>query len=177
MRKHISFAYVPFFLLHLNFFSLWLRHQRSTNKIRPDGAPSFTGNPVLLSIVKPFCNLSLPLSVQPYLRVLCVWWNTHTMTFFLLVHYGAFLFTCTYYNIANCLCYYTNQCSQFSLCCHLLSSTNSHSVLSAKKRCLHLGNLSCLWKLSVSSFPNDLRNMPCLFLTVRFCSNTQLVST
>jgi len=27
--------------------------------------------------VKPFCNLSLPLSVQPHLGVLCDWWNTH----------------------------------------------------------------------------------------------------
>ena len=32
---------------------------------------------VLLFTVKPFCNLSLPLSVQPYLGVLCAWWNTH----------------------------------------------------------------------------------------------------
>jgi len=45
MRKHISFAFVPFFHLQLNFFLLRLRHQRSADKIRPDWAPSFTGNP------------------------------------------------------------------------------------------------------------------------------------
>jgi len=44
MRKHFFFAFVPFFLLQLKFFPLRLHHQRSTNKIRPDGAPSFTGN-------------------------------------------------------------------------------------------------------------------------------------
>jgi len=38
-------------------------------------------------------------------------------------------------------------------------------------------NLVNLWILSVASFPNDLGNIPCLFLTVRFCSDTQLVST
>jgi len=31
----------------------------------------------LLFTVKPLCNLSLPLSVQPHLGVLCAWWNTH----------------------------------------------------------------------------------------------------
>jgi len=44
MRKHFSFAFVLFFLLQLNFFPLRWRHQRSAYKIRPDGAPSFTGN-------------------------------------------------------------------------------------------------------------------------------------
>jgi len=34
------------FLSQLNFFPLRLRHQRSANKIRPDGAPSFRGNPL-----------------------------------------------------------------------------------------------------------------------------------
>jgi len=37
-----------FFLLPLNFFPLRLRHQRFANKIRPDGAPSFTSNAVEL---------------------------------------------------------------------------------------------------------------------------------
>jgi len=31
--------------MQLNFFPLRLRHKRSADKIRPDGAPSFTGNP------------------------------------------------------------------------------------------------------------------------------------
>jgi len=48
MRKHFSFAFVLFFLLQLNFFPLQLRHQRSANKIRHDGAPSFTGNPFII---------------------------------------------------------------------------------------------------------------------------------
>jgi len=44
MRKHFSFAFVPFFLLQFNFYPLRLHLQRSANKIRPDGVPSFTGN-------------------------------------------------------------------------------------------------------------------------------------
>jgi len=39
-----------FFLLQLNVFPLRLRYQRSANKIRPDGAPSFIGN--LKSLLK-----------------------------------------------------------------------------------------------------------------------------
>jgi len=40
---------------------------------------------VLLFTVKPFCNLSLPLSAQPHLGVLCAWSNTHTMA---VLHHG-----------------------------------------------------------------------------------------
>jgi len=40
IRKHLFFAFVAF---ASQFFPLRLRHQRSANKIRPDGAPSFTG--------------------------------------------------------------------------------------------------------------------------------------
>jgi len=42
---------------------------------------------ILLFTVKPFCNLSLPLSVQPHLGVLCAWWNTHTMA---VPHHGLY---------------------------------------------------------------------------------------
>ena len=45
---------------------------------------------VLLFTVKPFCNLSLPLSTQPHLGVLCVWSNTHTMA---VLHHGLYNFT------------------------------------------------------------------------------------
>jgi len=36
------------------------------------------------------CNLSLTLSVQPHLGVLCAWWNTHTMA---VLHHGLYNFT------------------------------------------------------------------------------------
>jgi len=39
----------------------------------------------LLFTVKPFGNLSLPLSAQPHLVVLCAWSNTHTMA---VLHHG-----------------------------------------------------------------------------------------
>jgi len=45
---------------------------------------------VLLFTVKPFCNLSLPLSAQPHLGVLCAWSNTHTMA---VLHHGLYNFT------------------------------------------------------------------------------------
>jgi len=38
-----------------------------------------------LFTVKPFYNLSLPLSTQPHSVVLCAWWNIHTMA---VLHYG-----------------------------------------------------------------------------------------
>jgi len=44
MRKHFSFAFVLFSFATQLFFTPG-RHQRSADKIRPDGAPSFTGNP------------------------------------------------------------------------------------------------------------------------------------
>jgi len=44
--------------------------------------------------VKPFCNLSLPLSVQPHLGVLCPWSNTHTIKIKMAVlHQGLYNFT------------------------------------------------------------------------------------
>jgi len=45
---------------------------------------------VLLFTVKPFCNLSLPLSAEPHLGVLCAWSNTHTMA---VLHHGLYNFT------------------------------------------------------------------------------------
>jgi len=50
---------------------------------------------VLLFTVKPFCNLSLPLSVQPHLVVLCAWSNTHTMA----VLHGLYNFTVFFFYI------------------------------------------------------------------------------
>jgi len=46
--------------------------------------------PTLLFTVKPFCNLSVPLSAQPHLGVLCTWLNTHTMA---VLHHGLYNFT------------------------------------------------------------------------------------
>ena len=45
---------------------------------------------VLLFTVKPFCNLSLPLSAQSHLGVLRAWSNTHTMA---VLHHGLYNFT------------------------------------------------------------------------------------
>jgi len=45
---------------------------------------------VLLFTVKPLRNLSLLLSVQPHMELLCAWWNTHTMT---VLHHGLYNFT------------------------------------------------------------------------------------
>jgi len=53
---------------------------------------------VLLLTVKRFCNLSLPLSVQPHLGVLCAWWSTHTMA---VLHHGLYNFTVLYISHRN----------------------------------------------------------------------------
>ena len=45
---------------------------------------------VLLFTVKPFCTLSLLLSAQPNLGVLCAWWNTYTMA---VLRHGLYDFT------------------------------------------------------------------------------------
>jgi len=41
MRKHFCFAFVPFFSVATQLFSTPV----TSSKIRPDGAPSFAGNP------------------------------------------------------------------------------------------------------------------------------------
>jgi len=56
---------------------------------------------VLLFTVKPFCNLSLPLPVQPHLGVLCAWWNTHTMV---VLHHHLYNFTVFYISPHIILC-------------------------------------------------------------------------
>jgi len=50
---------------------------------------------VSLFTVKPFCNLSvsLPLSAQPHLGMLCAWSNTHTIMAVLHHHHGLYNFT------------------------------------------------------------------------------------
>ena len=48
---------------------------------------------VLLFTVKSFCNLSLPLSAQPHLGVLCAWSNTHTTV---VLHHGLHKFSCVF---------------------------------------------------------------------------------
>ena len=50
---------------------------------------------VLLFTVKPVCNLSLPLSAQPHLGVLCAWSNTHTMA---VLHHGLYNFTVFFFS-------------------------------------------------------------------------------
>jgi len=49
---------------------------------------------VLLFTVKPFCNLSLPLSAQTHLGVLCAWLNTHTMA---VLHHGLYNICCVFF--------------------------------------------------------------------------------
>ena len=53
--------------------------------------------------VKPFCNLSLPLSFQPHLGVLCAWQNTYTMV---VLHHGLYNFTVFYISAHIILCFH-----------------------------------------------------------------------
>jgi len=59
---------------------------------------------VSLFTVKPCCNLSLPLSVEPQLGCYVRWWNTHTMT---VLHHGLYNFTVFFLAWYFCVYFYS----------------------------------------------------------------------